>query len=70
VGFSNGVHGGTDDRDIESDISTDMGLSIRLRRNNIGAGRRQQHVIEGKSFWNWKMDHKFSQGRISILEMK
>ncbi len=31
-------------------------------RHNFGMRRQQQHVVEGKGFGDWKMDHKISGG--------
>ena len=57
--FRDGVHGRTDQGDAELDIAGQAGRCRRQGRNHIGLGRQQQHVIEGKRFRHWKMNHGF-----------
>ena len=59
VRFGNRVHGGADDGDIQADIAGELSLRIGLRGYHIATSRQQQHVIEGKRFWNGKMNHSF-----------
>ena len=67
VGFGDCVHGGTDDGNIQADIARELRLSARKGGHNIGAGRQQQHVIEGESLRNWKVNHNFSLGKVKPL---
>ena len=61
VGFRDRVHGGADDGNIQADVARELCLCVGLRRNNVGTRRQQQHVVEGESFRNRKMNHKLSR---------
>ena len=57
VRFRDRVHGGADDGNIQADIARELGLGVGQRRNNVGAGGQQQHVIESKRLRDRKMNH-------------
>ena len=57
VRFGHRVHGGADDGNIQPDIARELGLRVGQRRNDVGAGGQQQHVIESKRLRDRKMDH-------------
>jgi hypothetical protein len=48
--FGHGVHGSSDQRDIEGDAAGELCRRINLSRQNLGVVRDQQHVVEGKCF--------------------
>ena len=56
--LGDGVHGGAEQRNIQSDIASDSCLRAHLGRNHFTVGRDKQNVVEGKGFWNWELDHK------------
>ena len=66
VGLGDRVHGRTDDRCIQTNVARELSLSIGRRRNHVGAGRQQQHVVESKRLRNGEMNHKFSR-RVNFL---
>ena len=55
--FGHGIHGGTDQRDAKFDVAGQAGCGVHRSRYDIGLGRQQQHVIEGKRLRHRKMDH-------------
>ena len=67
VGFCDSVHGGADDGNIQADIARELRLGAGQRRHNIGTGRQQQHVVEGESLRNRKVNHNFSLGKVKPL---
>ena len=55
--LGDGVHGGGHDGNVERDVAGKPGLRIHIGGDNVGAGGKQQHVVESKRLWNGKMDH-------------
>ena len=60
-----GVHGCTDQRDIQTDVAGELSLRIRGCRDHIGAGRQEENVVKGERFRDGKMDHEFSRKLVS-----
>ena len=54
------VHGGADNRNIQAYVTGELGLSAGIGRNNVGAGRQQQHIIKSEGLGNREMNHKLS----------
>src|SRR6266849_3212721 len=61
VRFRDRVHGGADDGDIQADVACELRLRSGQRRNHVGVGGQQQHVIERQCLRDGEMNHKFSQ---------
>ena len=49
----NSVHCGRHDRSAERNISSELSGNIYSSRQDLGACRNEQNVIEGKSFWDF-----------------
>ena len=52
AGFSHGVHGRSDDRNVERDRTGQVATNIGFRRQNVGQAWFQQHIVECESLAN------------------
>ena len=64
VRFGDGIHGGADDGDVESDIAREVSLRAGLRGNYVGARGEKKNIVKSKSFGNRKMDHRVFEAQL------
>jgi hypothetical protein len=50
AGFSDGVHGGGHERQVQRDVSRESGRKRSVLGQDLGERRHQQHVVEGERF--------------------
>ena len=60
VRFRHRIHGGGNNRNIESDLARQAGASIHLGRDHFAAGRFEKNVIESQTLREYVLNHKDS----------
>ena len=58
VRLGDGIHGGRNDRNIQSDLAGKAGSGIDFRRQHIAEGRFEQYIIEGEAFGQYVLNHR------------
>ena len=57
VGFRNGIHGGGNDRNIQTDAPRQAGLGIDFGWEYFATGRFEQYIVEGKALGEYVLNH-------------
>jgi hypothetical protein len=52
------VHGGTHQRNIQDDVSRQVGADVDVLRQHIGLRRQQQYIVKCEGFANGTYDHE------------
>ena len=58
VRFRHGIHGGRDDRDVQSDLARKTGAGVSFRRQHIAEGRFEQDIVESEAFGEYVLNHR------------
>ena len=56
-GFRHRIHRGTEQRDVDGDITTNPGLEIYLRRQMFAVSWNQQYVVESEALAELRVKH-------------
>src|SRR5690606_38856928 len=65
--FGDGVHCRGQDRDTDRDFLGDAGGDVGFARQNLGAPRQEEHVVEGQS--NIRVDDRAASGHAHLLRL-
>ena len=62
AGFSDGVHGGRDERDVQTDAAGELGRQVDVAWQYFRVRRHEQDVVEGKCFLDDAHDEPRASG--------